>query len=484
MPPAKKKTTVASSKTGSKKSRKAAQKAAAAKAAKKKKEAEEKRAIQKLEKSLKSAEAKLKRIKVPGEVPSSAKKKKERERWERKKEKAIKDKRAAEKKVSEIKLKLSVLRSGTKDVISGLVDSCWTLLTTGPDYRVFAERARAHYNVKDAESARNIRMRLPKRYYDDTVYTSESEGESDEEKEEVTLLHAASILGDKKTIRQLVTKYEISPDICTPENRRMTPLHALLLILASEYAVFRHCEYKRARVAPQSEKRDPPLWLTSEALKSKLGACKELILLGANPDVVTAKGHTAGMIAAKVDNAELMEMVYSRQTADCRDEDGYALIHVAARAGCFRVCSYLLENCENNSFSARTAAPSQVKEDRFCGRDFSHHEGQTVFHAVAVGVSEGETPIWDAVDTVCALRPIADDLINVQDAAGNTALHIAAYEQELMLCKEMLRSGASADIKNNRGETPRTYISTSDKGMLLDAFDYFESHPLNRNNKR
>ena len=44
-----------------------------------------------------------------------------------------------------------------------------------------------------------------------------------------------------------------------------------------------------------------------------------------------------------------------------------------------------------------------------------------------------------------------------------------------------MRAGGSPRTENNRGETPRDFIQSKlDKGMLLDAFDYYASHPFNK----
>mmetsp|Transcript_21620 Transcript_21620/g.71579 ORF Transcript_21620/g.71579 Transcript_21620/m.71579 type:complete len:88 (+) Transcript_21620:482-745(+) len=44
--------------------------------------------------------------------------------------------------------------------------------------------------------------------------------------------------------------------------------------------------------------------------------------------------------------------------------------------------------------------------------------------------------------------------VNARDKEGNTALHLAMYEQQEESCVSLIRAGASTTIKNNEGETP------------------------------
>ena len=88
---------------------------------------------------------------------------------------------------------------------------------------------------------------------------------------------------------------------------------------------------------------------------------------------------------------------------------------------------------------------------------------RTALHALAAMRASGEV-----IDNVCKINSHMSAHINAQDADGNTALHIAIKNKRLDAISKLVKQGATADIKNNNGETATTLAGKYGSSSYLD----------------
>lgn len=91
----------------------------------------------------------------------------------------------------------------------------------------------------------------------------------------------------------------------------------------------------------------------------------------------------------------------------------------------------------------------------------------------AGNVSTGATPLMAAIDhgrddRVAALLKMGADP-NRTDSAGNTALHVAAKDNDFQAALVLLDAGAKPSAQNKRGVTFRTYLAMTPASALTDA---------------
>lgn len=168
-----------------------------------------------------------------------------------------------------------------------------------------------------------------------------------------------------------------------------------------------------------------------------------LCLFGADANLLDAKANTAMHLAlAKVGGRDtvkkqiLEQLVSASACFQVHNLSGLAPLHLACSTGAIRCVQFLIES--GSDILATTAA------------------GESGLHlACASGFAE----------VVQLFIHHAFRLIDVQDASGNTPLHVAAAEGHLECALILLRNGAEVDLKNNQSLT--AYEVSTAKGQDL-----------------
>eukprot|EP00042_Codosiga_hollandica_P037925 m.303798 g.303798 ORF g.303798 m.303798 type:complete len:625 (-) comp55256_c0_seq2:130-2004(-) len=125
-----------------------------------------------------------------------------------------------------------------------------------------------------------------------------------------------------------------------------------------------------------------------------------------------------------------MVVLLMRNRADplMTDKNGYTCLHIAAFFGQANICAYLI------------ARGTDV--------DLRDKTGRTPLMWAAMKAMAPET-----VRTLCALNAS----LNLTDADGNTALHLAVSAENVSATKQLVDAGALTEIKNNQACTPLHY---------------------------
>lgn len=141
----------------------------------------------------------------------------------------------------------------------------------------------------------------------------------------------------------------------------------------------------------------------------------------------------------------------------------------------YNVRDSILAESSETSTSSITSTSSSISSVLLGLREPVH--GQGPLH---IAVRRGDCQVLDAV----LENGYADEIINVQDNNGNTALHFAAgawrRPQSLPMATSLLAAGADVTIKNKRGLTPigvHMLTLKIDNPMLLIKLLEFGSDP-------
>ena len=181
---------------------------------------------------------------------------------------------------------------------------------------------------------------------------------------------------------------------------------------------------------------------TALMIASKLGEqtlFDQLLQLGADISAVTTTGGTPVMFASLGGHRTLVQrLVDLGADVDAQGANGWSSLTIAAAKGYTALADDLLE----------------------LGADIN-----------AVDVY-GWTPMMRAVDnrhrdTVKRLLDDRTVLLGHQDEGGNTALHYAAANLDLVLIRLLLRQGADAGVRNHKGQSPRDVAATRPRNAAV-----------------
>lgn len=195
-------------------------------------------------------------------------------------------------------------------------------------------------------------------------------------------------------------------------------------------------------------KKDPP---KSSSAPEKQRLEKALFVAARDGDIakvtvllqqgVSANAKGALCSAAQRGHKEIVALLLNRGAdidvqADSEEGAGATSLHLAAEAGYVGIVSMLLER------GAQVNILDEFKRTAL-------HQIAAVNHN-SLDENEDGLPLKAAmIDRLCA----AGVDINAQDSNGRTALHEVVEHREPSLIQYLLRQGADANLKNNKGET-------------------------------
>jgi Notch-like protein len=224
-------------------------------------------------------------------------------------------------------------------------------------------------------------------------------------------------------VQEFVTRFNEETDNSTDVNIRGPGGYTTLMVAVMLGNVQREgeeeseCDLTRPSLFNGSEAASPPRSLT----------VKDLLKMGADPNLKNELGQTALHIAASCSRADVTRLLLSyRADPNAQDCNGRSPLHVAIVSEADGVFQILLRNKNTN--------PDLDAED-------------------------GTTPLilatqHHAVSMVEQLLKEAHVDANTQDKSGKTALHWAASMNMMEIMKILLKQGANKDSQDNNGQTP------------------------------
>ena len=168
-----------------------------------------------------------------------------------------------------------------------------------------------------------------------------------------------------------------------------------------------------------------------------------LLAEGANPDIISNDGFSALELAAKTDNAKVVDLILTWKPSLEKDEASL-LFHSAAVTGSCSILNQL----------TRRSLDKHFRFEKLVGRKYltSFLEG-----ACQSALSEGGLTILhvavinnniEAVNFILEHRLVS---VNAVDDSGNTALHLAAMNGNLEVVRTLLSRRAAVNIQNSLG---------------------------------
>ena len=96
---------------------------------------------------------------------------------------------------------------------------------------------------------------------------------------------------------------------------------------------------------------------------------------------------------------------------------------------------------------------------------------------------EGDSPLHYAAYSGCFesslfLLKLKPELINRQNASGDTALHIAARESHMELLQLLIQRQANEQCMNNESKIPLDLIRTDLRGAVLNSINVRKENSL------
>lgn len=185
-----------------------------------------------------------------------------------------------------------------------------------------------------------------------------------------------------------------------------------------------------------SEEPNLVLAVDEEANNLFLVACKAgagldmfatLVAAGVDCDAMNVQGETVLITLCAANEVQIVEFLISNApvTIDLQSIDGFTALHAAATSGGAQVVSLLVH-----------AGANIFLQDQY---------GRSPLH-FAAACSAG-------VDAVNALCEVDETIIDLQDYAGNTALHTAAEYGNHEVLLSLLQTAADPTVENSHGLT-------------------------------
>ena len=218
----------------------------------------------------------------------------------------------------------------------------------------------------------------------------------------------------------------------------------------------------------------PPIDLLEAAERGDDGAVAAFLADGADPNARNGRGQTALHLAARHGHDEVCELLLDGTTKaqiDAVDDEGQQPLHLTVPNGFFDTFKLLTDHgADPNSpigggstllhFASfkGTAEAVEFMLDNGCKADMPDRDGARPLHAAAYAGKK---------DIVEVLVTKGGTDVNVQDKTGATALHLAAQQKQVYMCKALLELGADPDLADSSGATPVLVATHTNAGAVL-----------------
>jgi ankyrin repeat protein len=163
-------------------------------------------------------------------------------------------------------------------------------------------------------------------------------------------------------------------------------------------------------------------------MKGKLKTLKGLLQMGADVDFRDEHGWSAAMHASSEGRMDVLELLLPFEPdLSFKDlSDGWTALHFAATAGAWKIAELLV----------KAGAPIGARDVV---------SWSPLMHAAAHQI--------ETLKVILQAKP-AQDILDMQDQMGMTALHEAAGNGNVEATRQLVMAGADRTIRDDYGETP------------------------------
>jgi len=221
--------------------------------------------------------------------------------------------------------------------------------------------------------------------------------------------------------------------------------------------------------------------------KQEDGIVKQLLDYHSNINLQDNNGLTALMLACKFDNEEIIRLLLeNRPRINRQDKNGDTALTYASRYGCSKAVYLLMRYCANGNIKNKRGETALIIACRHVNEDIIHilinqpididlqdRNGNTAL----IYLCQKKNEYTELVREILLKHNVN---INIKNKAGNSALHIAVFNNHLEIVKLLLLNHADINIKNGEGNTVLMMASSSANReqmvqLLLKFSDYYVS---------
>ncbi|ORX45751.1 ankyrin [Piromyces finnis] len=224
--------------------------------------------------------------------------------------------------------------------------------------------------------------------------------------------------------------------------------------------------------------------------KQEDGIVKQLLEYHSNINFQDNNGLTALMLACKNDNIDIIRLLLeNRARVNRQDKNGDTALTIASRYGCVRAIQLLLRYCANTDIknnrgeTALIIACRHVNEEIIrilikqpLDMDIQDRNGNTAL----IYLCQKKYEYTDIVQEFLNNQSLN---VNIRNNAGNSALHISAFNNHQDIVRQLLFHHADINLKNGEGNTALMWVSSlshhEDMAQLL--LEFSSIYVTNRN---
>jgi ankyrin repeat protein len=221
--------------------------------------------------------------------------------------------------------------------------------------------------------------------------------------------------------------------------------------------------------------------------KQEDGIVKQLLDYHSNINLQDKNGLTALMLACKYDNEEIIRLLLeNRARVNRQDKNGDTALTFASRYGCTKAVYHLMRYCANGNIKNKRGETALIIACRHVNVNIIHI---LVNQPIDIDLQDrnGNTALiyicqkkYEYTEIVREFLLKHNVNINIKNKAGNSALHIAVFNNHLEIVKLLLLNHADINIKNSEGNTVLMMASSSANRekmvqLLLNFSNYYVS---------
>jgi len=201
--------------------------------------------------------------------------------------------------------------------------------------------------------------------------------------------------------------------------------------------------------------------------KQEDGIVKKLLEYHSNINFQDKNGLTALMLACKYDNEDIIKLLLeNRARVNRQDKNGDTALTIASRYGCSQAIKLLLRYCANTDIKNKRSETALIIACRHVNENIIRI---LINHPIDMDIQDrnGNTALiyicqkkYEYTNLVQEFFKKQHINVNIKNKAGNSALHIAAFNNHQEIVKLLLLNHADINLKNSEGNTPLMWISS------------------------